>query len=60
MSSDDELIRQWKDPRVRTRGVAHPAGEIDVDEGLAHVVGGMPQETWPPVISHKCCTVDLC
>ncbi|GGL13260.1 hypothetical protein Sme01_19980 [Sphaerisporangium melleum] len=58
--SDDELIRQWKDPRSRAGGAGHPAGEIDLDEHIARVVGGMPQETWPPVISHKCCTLEIC
>ncbi|MEU9889616.1 hypothetical protein [Sphaerisporangium sp. NPDC051011] len=39
--SDNELIRQWKNPQARTAEIAHPAGEIALDE----LVGGRPPAT---------------
>ncbi|GGL13268.1 hypothetical protein Sme01_19960 [Sphaerisporangium melleum] len=40
--SDNELIRQWKNPQARAEGLVHPAGDITLDE---QVVGGMPPAT---------------
>ncbi|WP_440098034.1 hypothetical protein [Streptosporangium sp. H16] len=41
--SGNELIRQWKNPQARTADLAHPAGEITLDD--ARVVGGQPPVT---------------
>ncbi|MEU9889617.1 hypothetical protein [Sphaerisporangium sp. NPDC051011] len=48
--SDNELIRQWKNPQARTAEIAHPAGEISLDE----LVGGRPPQT-ESFISIGCC-----
>ncbi|GAA3414884.1 hypothetical protein [Streptosporangium vulgare] len=48
--SDNELIRQWKNPQVRTAGLAHPAGEISLDE----LVGGREPAT-EGLTSWGCC-----
>ncbi|MET8157700.1 hypothetical protein ABZT47_15085 [Sphaerisporangium sp. NPDC005289] len=49
--SDNELIRQWKNPQDRVAGLDHPAGEIALQE---EVVGGMPPQT-EFFISIGCC-----
>ncbi|MER6828778.1 hypothetical protein ABT352_22545 [Streptosporangium sp. NPDC000563] len=48
--SDNELIRQWKNPQARTADLAHPAGEINLDE----LVGGREPRT-EHFISIGCC-----
>ncbi|MET8140737.1 hypothetical protein ABZU32_10550 [Sphaerisporangium sp. NPDC005288] len=40
--SDNELIRQWKNPQARVAGLDHPAGEITLDE---RIVGGREPAT---------------
>ncbi|GGL13249.1 hypothetical protein ACFFWE_02140 [Sphaerisporangium melleum] len=41
--SENELIRQWKNPQARTADLLHPAGEIALDD--AKVVAGAPPRT---------------
>ncbi|MET8140732.1 hypothetical protein ABZU32_10525 [Sphaerisporangium sp. NPDC005288] len=54
--SDNELIRQWKNPQARTAGLDHPAGEIALTE--EQVVGGRPPVTeW--IASLGCCPTGL-
>ncbi|MGW4640585.1 hypothetical protein ACWEN6_18770 [Sphaerisporangium sp. NPDC004334] len=53
--SDNELIRQWKNPQARTAGLVHPAGEIALDD--TRVVGGQPPRT-EYAFSLGCCPTD--
>ncbi|WP_440098035.1 hypothetical protein [Streptosporangium sp. H16] len=48
--SDNELIRQWKNPQARTADLAHPAGEISLDE----LIGGREPAT-EGIASWGCC-----
>ncbi|MFF3437078.1 hypothetical protein [Streptosporangium sp. NPDC002721] len=54
--SDNELIRQWKNPQTRTDGLAHPAGDIALDD--ARVVGGRPPVT-EFLFSVGCCPTGI-
>ncbi|WP_329425577.1 hypothetical protein OG339_35380 [Streptosporangium sp. NBC_01495] len=50
--SDNELVRQWKNPQARSADLAHPAGEISLDD--ARVVGGRPPVS-EYILSYGCC-----
>ncbi|GAA4193681.1 hypothetical protein GCM10022252_37010 [Streptosporangium oxazolinicum] len=54
--SDNELIRQWKNPQARTADLAHPAGEITLDD--ARVVGGRPPVS-EYILSYGCCPTNF-
>ncbi|MER5643651.1 hypothetical protein [Streptosporangium sp. NPDC002524] len=54
--SGNELIRQWKNPQARVADLAHPAGDIALDD--ARVVGGREPRT-EYAISYGCCPTGM-